>query len=131
MNNRRENYRHEFEKDDALDAELKSGSANSPNPVLGKIISLSAGGAGVQVDPHESQFHNHEKVLLKFSIPGVDLPLALKCVVCHVKYEHRGRFYGLRFLPAADLKLQSFREKMLWRFLMEMQRQSVQKKRGK
>lgn len=122
MENRRENYRHEFDPDQALPAEFELFGRGTPLP--GLIVSLSATGAGIQAAQDQFPMAAHDRLTLRFRLPKEEFSFELHAIIRHARKNEGGWYYGVQFLPSEDPEEEAERDRRIWRFLMEMQRRS-------
>ena len=122
MENRRENFRHEFDEAKAIPAEFELFGQGKT--LAGRIISLSATGAGIQAVQDQFPMASHDRISLRFRLPKEEFHFQLRAIIRYAQKNEGGWFYGVQFLPSENSTEDAERDRRIWRFLMEMQRRS-------
>ncbi len=121
MENRRANYRHSFAMQAGVEVELECVLHSLT--IFGRLVDLSVGGMKVRLwAPCVRDLANDDWILCA-SIPDLPgTPVLLSSVVYSWRDGAVG-YCGMRFLPLADAKANEARDQLLWRFLLDEQRQ--------
>jgi len=120
MENRRRDYRHPF----AAPHRLRVAFLAADDTVLaeGDIANLSVSGMAV-VFRHGPPQVAQERWLARLGHPFWPAPLLVPCSLVHAQPAEPYQA-GFRFLPMANPTATEERERLLWSFLLEQQRQS-------
>jgi hypothetical protein len=123
LNNRRNDYRHQFADDDRLRVDLSALPGR--RRVTGQMVNLSVGGLAFQGEA-PLRLDPGAPVVAHFAIPHGLRRFVIPSAVVH---DGAGGV-GLRFLPLEDPVAQEEREKALWVFLMDEQRRERRLRRA-
>lgn len=124
METRRKDYRHAFPSPKRLKVLVKP--ARSRSPVVGDIVDLSVHGMRVHFAEEPASLTQGDDVIAEASLPGVPAPLGLRSRVVYVQTEGEARYLGFHFLPTATLQMNEDRDRTIWRFLLQAQREARQ-----
>ncbi len=124
MENRRQAYRHAFEPQETLRAELHRPGQRAV--LSGDVLDLSLGGLRIRLQQTSSSLGIGDSVVTRLlgrdSSAPVELGLILPSQVVSLLEGGNGCYCGLRFLPIADLRVNEDIERQLSRFLLDEQR---------
>jgi hypothetical protein len=127
-NNRRQTYRHSFNPQEELHAEIRlPGQADA---LVGELLDLSLGGTRVRMKMPAGAFRVGDAVvahLLGRDAPEpIELSLTLPSSVVYLKRQGDDCICGVQFLPIVDANTRSSVERTLARFLLAEQRRRLQ-----
>lgn len=126
--NRRQDYRHRFEPDGQLPAEVLS--AQRHEPLAGEIVNLSVSGMLVRVDYLTIPFTPDEQLIVSVKSPEDNFHLTVRTELVHKRVQDGSRYYGLRFLRPISPAASASRDDQVWRFLLEQQRRTLRRREG-
>jgi hypothetical protein len=127
MENHRRHYRHTFVLQQRLPAIVEvSGGRPSYG---GEIVDLGVDGMRLYLADKATPLPIGERVLVRYTIPGVEDDLALAASVVYSQDEPDGRYYGLEFLGSLNPMTVEGRRDQIWRFLMAEQRRLLREQR--
>ena len=129
MENRRNNYRHLFEKETAISVELYSPSTPEIR-LRGVMTNLSITGMAVNFPSASVVLKPEERFRAQFSLPNETDPILLDCEVVHPEADPKPREHGFRFLPLLNHREEESRQRKLWLFLLDEQRRAIQARRN-
>jgi c-di-GMP-binding flagellar brake protein YcgR len=121
MENRRKEYRHTFSEAEHPSAQLTR--IGEPQTLTGAVLSLSAGGMGVQFWPPTAADLPAGPWLVRLTLGPGQQPVSVTALLRHVHGED-ALLYGFQFLPSADPSTHAALERRIWAFLLEVQRRA-------
>ncbi len=121
MENRRRDYRHRLAGPARVSAELTAASLSAP--ARGDVVDLSVTGMAIQIDSTVGPLDAGTPCVVHLVVANQRIDLTLPSVVVHHREGPAARTYGLHFPPLASAVANDNRERVLWRFLLEEQRQ--------
>jgi hypothetical protein len=122
MQNRRQSYRPIFGRDEGIRVELDVDGL--PAKWSGDLVDLSLGGLRVRLGQNDTLSRYQGPVTARFHLPGGRVLLTFQAIVTHCRRGEESCLLGIRFLPLSDRKAEAARSKLLWRFLLDKQRQA-------
>jgi c-di-GMP-binding flagellar brake protein YcgR len=129
MENRRQTYRHSFDPQEAVQAEL---SVSGQRAALAcELLNLSLGGVRVRLRQQPESLRVGDTVVFRLlgrNDPApVELTSALRSHVVYLRQHGDEWHCGLRFLPSADPRANEQIERALSNFLLAEQRRKRRK----
>src|SRR5207253_3217264 len=119
MENRRRDYRHPFVPHERLSVHLSKDAV--PETWQGEIVDLSVSGMGVRIADPAFLISANDRLRATFAL-GSGKPMTLLAENIHATLD-TGPCFGFHFLPPAEAAASDARERDLWAFLLEQQRQ--------
>ncbi len=121
MENRRKNYRHSFPPAEGRHVDLELPARRGTT--TGEILDLSIGGMRIRLDKGVDPPKPNDMLRVRSAIPGMDARHGLASAVVYSRTTQDGHYCGIQFLSSTNPIADESREKALWRFLMDEQRQ--------
>jgi hypothetical protein len=126
MYNRRDNHRHSFSRGEGLLAQIRVSDCLTPVP--GEIVSLSAGGVGIEVWDEVAKplhrLHALDRISIRFSLPDPETSLHVIAQVRHLHKTDVGTYYGLQLQSFSDPATNTAREEAIWNYLVKIEGRS-------
>lgn len=91
---------------------------------VGEISSLSSSGVSVRIPIAEKLIELRQHGVLRFILPIGDVPFALRAELKRAVSEDKSWEYAFQFVNSDDPMQDTQRDKLVWRYLMDLQRQS-------
>ncbi len=124
MENRRQTYRHSFEPEEILRAELLRPGQRAH--LACQVLDLSLGGMRVRLCQPNNTLTNGDSVVVRLlgrdDAAPVQLNLSIPSQVISLEQCGEEWYCGIRFLPFADPRANDNLERILSRFLLAEQR---------
>jgi len=130
MDNRRLLYRHTFPPGTRPSVELVLPAGQKS--IRGEAIDLSVGGVRVELADPTVPLRTGDRLVAALTrrlSNRVDLQLSAVSAIVYVETCNNLRYCGVRFLPSVDPLSNETREATLWRFLLNEQRATLQRRR--
>ncbi len=118
MENRRRDYRHPFSPSERLTVALTSSDATSE--IVGRIVNLSIGGLCIESETLRQS--TSDRWVARLVLADGENLATIRVERVYAE-EQKGTFFGFRFLYPATMHKREEQEKVIWRFMLEMQRQ--------